>query len=81
MVTDSGNYDVDIFAAAKSLHSCPTLCDPIDSSPPESPVPGILQARVLERGAIGFSVDIFRGPIILPTMPSKDLLPPETITC
>ena len=35
-------------AAAKSLHSCPTLCDPIDSSPPGSPVPGILQARTLE---------------------------------
>ena len=42
-------------AAAKSLHSCPTLCDPIDSSPPGSPVPGILQARVLEWGAIAFS--------------------------
>ena len=35
-------------AAAKSLQSCPTLCDPIDSSPPASPVPGILQARILE---------------------------------
>ena len=35
-------------AAAKSLQSCPTLCDPIDRSPPGSPVPGILQARVLE---------------------------------
>ena len=34
-------------AAAKSLQSCPTLCDPIDSSPPGSPVPGILQARTL----------------------------------
>ena len=42
-------------AAAKSLQSCPTLCDPIDSSPPGSPVPGILQARVLEWGAIAFS--------------------------
>ena len=39
-------------AAAKSLQSCPTLCDPIDSSPPGSPVPGILQARTLEWGAI-----------------------------
>ena len=36
------------FAAAKSLQSCPTLCDPIDDSPPGSPVPGILQARTLE---------------------------------
>ena len=35
-------------AAAKSLQSCPTLCDPIDGSPPSSPVPGILQARTLE---------------------------------
>ena len=43
-----------IAAAAKSLQSCPTLCDPIDSSPPGSPVPGILQARTLERVAISF---------------------------
>ena len=42
-------------AAAKSLQSCPTLCDPVDSSPPGSPVPGILQARTLEWVAISFS--------------------------
>ena len=42
-------------AAAKSLQSCPTLCDPIDGSPPVSPVPGILQARTLEWVAISFS--------------------------
>ena len=42
-------------AAAKSLQSCPTLCDPIDSSPTGSPVPGILQARTLEWVAISFS--------------------------
>ena len=42
-------------AAAKSLQSCPTLCNPIDSSPPGSPVPGILQARTLEWIAISFS--------------------------
>ena len=55
-------YDVGIInmtaaaaAAAKSLQSCPTLCDPTDGSPPGSPVPGILQARVLEWGAIAFS--------------------------
>ena len=42
-------------AAAKSLQSCPTLCNPIDSSPPGSPVPGILQARTLEWGAFSFS--------------------------
>ena len=42
-------------AAAKSLQSCQTLCDPIDCSPPGSPVPGILQARTLEWVAISFS--------------------------
>ena len=44
-----------VSAAAKSLQSCPTLCDPIDGSPPGSPVPGILQARTLEWVAISFS--------------------------
>ena len=44
-----------IFAAAKSLQSSLTLCDPIDGSPPGSPVPGILQARTLECVAIAFS--------------------------
>ena len=44
-----------IYANAKSLQSCPTLCDPIDGSPPGSPVPGILQARTLEWVAISFS--------------------------
>ena len=42
-------------AAAKSLQSCPTLCDTIDSSPPGSPIPGILQARSLLWVAISFS--------------------------
>ena len=42
-------------AAAKSLQSCPTLCDPVDGSPPGSPIPGIFQAKVLEWGAIAFS--------------------------
>ena len=42
-------------AAAKSLQSCPTLCDPIDGSPTGSPVPGIFQARTLEWVAISFS--------------------------
>jgi len=42
-------------AAAKSLQSCPTLCDPIDGSPPGFPIPGILQARILEWAAISFS--------------------------
>ena len=42
-------------AAAKSLQSCPTLCNPTDGSPPGSPIPGILQARTLEWVAISFS--------------------------
>ena len=42
-------------ATAKSLQSCPTLCDPLDGGPPGSPVPGILQARILEWVAISFS--------------------------
>ena len=42
-------------AAAKSLQSCLTLCDPIDGSPPDFPIPGILQARILEWVAISFS--------------------------
>ena len=50
------NYILSIHtAAAKSLHLCLTLCDPIDGSPPGSPVPGILQARTLEWVAISFS--------------------------
>ena len=44
-----------VAAAAKLLQSCPTLCDPIDSSPPGSALPGILQARTLEWVAISFS--------------------------
>jgi len=48
-------YHLSKFHAAKSLQSCPTLCDPIDGSPPGSPVPGILQARTLEWVAISFS--------------------------
>ena len=46
---------VDLVLAAKSLQSCPTLCDRIDGSPPGSPVPAILQARTLELVAISFS--------------------------
>ena len=49
------NWGTAAAAAAKSLQSCPTLCDPIDGSPPGSPVPGILQARTLEWVAISFS--------------------------
>ena len=43
-------------ATAKSLQSCPTLCNPINGSPPGSPVPGVLQARVLEWGTIAFAI-------------------------
>ena len=45
-----------IYAAAKSLQPCPTLCDPRDGSPPGSSIHGIFQARVLEWGAIAFSI-------------------------
>ena len=48
-------YIVAAAAAAKSLQSCPTLCDPIDGSPPGSTIPGVLQARTLEWVAISFS--------------------------
>ena len=48
-------YEYAAAAAAKLLQSCPTLCDPIDGSPPGSPIPGILQARTLEWVAISFS--------------------------
>ena len=49
--------------AAKSLQSCLTLCDPVDGSPQGSPVPGILQARVLEWGAIAFSSFTCSSPV------------------
>ena len=55
-------FDYTAAAAAKSLQSCLTLCDPIDGSPPGSPVPGILQARTLERVAISFS-DASKGKV------------------
>ena len=48
-------------AAAKSLQSCPILCNPVDGSPPGSPVPGILQARTLEWGAFAFSISSMRA--------------------
>ena len=51
----SGRREYNSSAAAKSLQLCPTLCDPIDGSPPGSPVPGILQARTLQWVVISFS--------------------------
>jgi len=50
-----GSFNKHAAAAAKSLQSCPTLGNPIDGSPPGSPVPGIFQARILEWDAISFS--------------------------
>ena len=51
-------HDPSTYAAAKSRQSCPTLCDPIDGSPPGCSVPGILQARTLEWVAISFSMTL-----------------------
>ena len=53
--TDEGIRKMWYICYAKSLQSCPTLCDPIDGSPPGSPIPGILQARTLEWVTISFS--------------------------
>ena len=59
-------------AAAKSLQSCPTLCDPIDGSPPGSAVPGILQARTLEWAAIAFSESAYMClQYAMPTAPKR----------
>ena len=55
IVPITSNVDGPAAAAAKSLQSCPTVCDPIDGRPPGSPVPGVLQARTLEWVAISFS--------------------------
>ena len=71
----SGQFFPIAAAAAKSLQSCPTLCDPIDGSPPGSTIPGILQARTLQWVAISFS--------ILPherELTSLDLLPDSAVT-
>ena len=54
----SSSVSVPAAAAAKSLQSCPTLCDPIDGSPPDSTVRGILQTRTLEWVALAFSVSV-----------------------
>ena len=54
-IKDKEGLDINTYAAATSLQSCPTLCDPIDGSPPGSSVHGIFQARVLECGAIAYT--------------------------
>ena len=59
--------------AAKSLQSCPTLCDPIDGSPPGSPIPGILQARTLEWVAISFS-NAWKGKVKVKALSRVPLL-------
>ena len=68
-------------AAAESLQSCPTLCNPIDGSPPGSPVPGILQARTLEWVAMPSSRESSQSGIETrsPTLQADSLLsePPE----
>ena len=64
-----GSYVIFFFtadAAAKLLQSCPTLCDPIDGSPPGSSVPGILQARILEWAAISFSLSLQHQTLFSP---------------
>ena len=71
-------------AAAKSLQSCLTLCNPIDGSPPGSPIPGILQARTLEWVAISFSNPIFKTfkweiahlRVLVVSRSDPELLPP-----
>ena len=65
-------------AAAKSLQLCLTLCDPIDGSPPGSPIPGILQARTLEWVAISFSNSYLQ---IHKIVPHKESLPVSCTTC
>ena len=64
------------------LQSCPTPCDPIDGSPPGSPVPGILQARTLEWGATAFSVSSFTAPLFfcLQASPASGSFPMSWLT-
>ena len=63
------NKEIKSAAAAKSLQSCPTLCDPIDGSPPGSPIPGILQARTLEWVAIAFSSHLSKELLFTEALP------------
>ena len=67
--TSEDQYNWHPAAAAKSLQSCPTLCDPIDGSPQGSPVPGILQARTLEWVAISFSNE-WKGKVKVKSCPT-----------
>ena len=71
-------YYPSVAAAAKSLQSCPTLCDPIDGGPPGSPVPGILQARTLEWVAISFS-NAWKGKVKVKSLSHVQIF--ETLVC
>ena len=66
-------------AAAKPLQSCPTLCDPIDRSPPGSPIPGILQARTMGWVAISFSKSEVAQPCLTLSGPMDCSLPGSSI--
>ena len=73
------SLSLSLAAVAKSLQSCPNLCDPIDGTPPGSPVPGILQARILEWVAISFSNACMHAKLLqsCPTLcDSMDSSPP-----
>ena len=77
------NWDLEryLLAAAKSLQSCPTLCDPTDGSPWGSPVPGILQARTLEWVAISFT-NAWKWKVRVKSLSRVRLLaPPWTAAC
>ena len=68
MVINCEDFSAAAAAAAKSLKSCPTLCDPINGSSPGSFVHEIFQAKVLDWGAIAFSEDFSRILLIFPTI-------------
>ena len=70
---DAHNYNHASAAGAKSLQSCPTLCNPIDGSPPGSPVLGILQARTLQWVAISFS-NAWKGKVKVKSLSRVQLL-------
>ena len=77
MCFNCNSYTAAAAAAAKSLQSCPTLYDPIDSSPPGSPAPGILQARTLEWVAISFS-NAWKWNVKVKTLKSSPTLSDHT---
>ena len=77
----STSYPLAAAAAAKSLQWCPTLCNPIDGSPPGSPVPGILQARTLEWVAISFSYFATNSCSLASSHDCNSLLSPCGLDC